>query len=255
MIKIIKKRLDHLLFEKYLTESRSKAQSLIMSGVVYVNEKKETKSGSLHNINSSIQIRKKEDEWVSRGSFKLLEAIKYFNISVDGKICLDIGSSTGGFTQVLLNQNAKKIYSVDVGKNQLHEKLKKNKKIISLEKTNARYLTKDQIKDPIDILVCDVSFISLKKVIKPNLFLLNNISKILVLIKPQFETNVKNLRKGVVKSHLVHKTICDEIKLWFDSFEQMKFEGIIKSPIKGPKGNVEFLLCCNFINNVSNDQQ
>ena len=132
---------------------------------------------------------------------------------------------------------------------------KKNKKIISLEKTNARYLTKDQIKDPIDILVCDVSFISLKKVIKPNLFLLNNIAKILVLIKPQFETNVKNLRKGVVKSNLVHKTICDEIKLWFDSFEQMKFEGIIKSPIKGPKGNVEFLLCCNFINNVSNDQQ
>ena len=158
--------------------------------------------------------------------------------------CLDIGASTGGFTEVLLHFNAKKIFAVDVGLNQLHEKLKKEKKVINLSKTNARYLDKSIINETIDIIVCDASFISLKKVIKPALsFLKNPGGRVISLIKPQFEAYKSEIKKGgIVFDPLIHQRICDELQKWFVNECNMKFLGIIKSPLKGPKGNIEFLI-------------
>ena len=241
-MKKIKKRLDQILVEQKLIETRTKAQAIIMSGAVYVEDKKITKSRLNFYENSKIVIKKIDKEWVSRGSTKLLKAINYFNINIKNKICLDLGSSTGGFTQVLLQNKAEKIYSVDVGKNQMHEKLLKEKKIINIQKTNARYLDDNLIKDEIDILVCDVSFISLKKVIKPNLRFLRDKSKIITLIKPQFEANRRDLKKGVVINSDIHRKICDDVINWFKTECKSDFLGLIESPIKGPKGNKEFLI-------------
>ena len=244
MSKNLKIRLDQLLMDRNLADTKSKAQSMIMAGQVYVNDKVITKSGNSFNENSKIKIKQLHPPWVSRGAFKLLKAIDHFKIDIENKICLDIGSSTGGFTEVLLKKNAKKIYSIDVGTNQLHEKLKKEKKIISIENFNAKYLNYTIISEKIDLLVCDVSFISLKKVIYPNLKLLSKKAEIIALIKPQFETQKKYLRKGVVKDTLIHNSVCEDIKNWFINTCNANVIGITPSPITGPKGNVEFLIYC-----------
>ncbi len=242
MTKNFKKRLDQLLVDKKLVNSKSKAQSMIMAGQVKVNDKIVTKSGNAFNDKAIIFIKKLHPSWVSRGALKLLKAIESFDIKIKNKICLDIGSSTGGFSEVLLKNNAKKIYSVDVGTNQLHEKLKKEKKIISIENFNARYLDNSIISEKIDLVVCDVSFISLKKVIYPSLNLLSKNAEIIALIKPQFETKKANLRKGVLKDNLIQKEICDDIENWFVNVCEAKVIGITQSPITGPKGNLEFLI-------------
>ena len=241
-----KKRLDQILVEKGITQTRAKAQAIIMAGEVFVEDKKILKSGSYFLENSKIVIKDRNKEWVSRGSYKLLKAVEYFNINIQNKICLDLGSSTGGFTHVLLKKKAKKIYAIDVGTNQLHEKLLKEKKIISMQKTNARYLDKKIINHKIDIIVCDVSFISLKKVIKPNLCFLKNHSIIIILIKPQFEANKKEIKKGVVRDPNIHNRICEDIKIWLINECQSKIIGLVESPIKGPKGNVEFLIVAKY---------
>ncbi len=241
-----RKRLDQILVDKNLIETKAKAQSIIMAGNVYVEDKQVTKSGLNFFENVNIKIKEKNNNWVSRGSFKLLKALECFNIEIENKICLDLGSSTGGFTHVLLNYKAKKIYSVDVGTNQLHEKLLNEKKIISIEKTNARYLNDKLILDDIDVLVCDVSFISLKKIIKPNLCFLKNNSLIIILIKPQFEANKKEVKKGIVRDPDIHIKICEEIKYWLISECNSEIIGLIESPIKGPKGNVEFLVAAKY---------
>ena len=242
MSKNLKIRLDQLLVDRKLAETKSKAQSMIMAGQVYVNDKIITKSGNSFNENSKIIIKQLHPPWVSRGAFKLLKAIDHFKIDVENKICLDIGSSTGGFTEVLLKKNAKKIYSIDVGTNQLHEKLKKEKKIISVENFNAKYLDSSIIHDEIDLIVCDVSFISLKKVIEPSLKLLSTNAEIITLIKPQFETNKINLKKGIVKDSLIHRQVCDDISDWFKTTIKAEVVGLVESPITGPKGNKEFLI-------------
>ena len=240
----MKKRVDLLLVEKKFAESRSKAQAMIMAGQVFIEDKKVIKSGETFKSNSKISIVKIHSQWVSRGAYKLIHAIKYFNIQLENLICLDIGASTGGFTEVLLQYNVKKVYAVDSGTNQLHEKLKKEKRVISLEKTNARYLNNKIIPEPIDLIVCDSSFISLKKVLNPSLTFLSKIhGKIIALIKPQFEANKNEIKRGgVVVDPVVHKRICLEINQWFAEECKMKVKGIIPSPIKGPKGNVEFLI-------------
>ncbi len=255
MSKKIKIRLDQLLVKKKLIDSKSKAQSIIMAGQVSVNDKIITKSGNAFSENSNIIIKKLHPNWVSRGAIKLLKALEFFKIDIKNKICLDIGSSTGGFSQVLLKQEAKKIFSVDVGTNQLHEKLRKEKKIISIENYNAKYLNNSIITEEINLIVCDVSFISLKKVIYPNLKLLSNNSEIIALIKPQFETQKQNLRKGVVKDNSIHKKVCEDIENWFIQKCHAKVIGITKSPIIGPKGNIEFLIYCKFKDTLNNDQQ
>ena len=245
MSKNLKIRLDQLLVNKKLVDTKTKAQSMIMAGQVLVNDKIVTKSGSTFLEECKIIIKKLHPDWVSRGALKLLQAIKIFKIDISDKVCLDIGSSTGGFTEVLLSNKAKKIFAVDVGTNQLHEKLRREKKIISIENYNAKYLDSKIITEKIDLLVCDVSFISLKKVIYPSLKLLSKKSEIIALIKPQFETQKKHLRKGVVKDTLVHNEICDDIKNWFIKSCNANVIGIIPSPITGPKGNLEFLIYCH----------
>ena len=241
----MKKRADLLLFEKKIAETRTKAQAMIMAGQIFINGKKVLKSGELHRIDVNIVCKSLHPQWVSRGALKLLHALNYFEIDVTDFICLDIGSSTGGFTEVLLSKKIKKIYSVDVGTNQLHEKLIKNSKVINLPKTNARYLTKKIIPDKIDIIVCDVSFISMKKVIEPSLLFLEQKSGIIVaLIKPQFESEKKEIKKGgIITDKNIHTRICNDYKEWFASKCKMKVLGITPSPIKGPKGNIEFLIC------------
>ncbi len=244
MSKVKKIRLDQLLVNKRLAESKSKAQSMIMAGQVLVDDKIVTKSGNSFNINIKINVKQLHPKWVSRGSIKLLKAIEYFDIDIKNKTCLDIGASTGGFTQVLLKNRAKKIFSVDVGSNQLHEKLRKEKKILSIENFNAKYLDQKIIGEKIDLIVCDVSFISLKKVILPSLKLIKKNAEIIALIKPQFETEKKNLIKGVVKDKSVHEEVCNNIKNWFMHKCQSDVVGLIQSPLSGPKGNVEFLIYC-----------
>ena len=237
-----KKRLDKILVDRNLVDSQTKGKAIIMAGQVYVEGKQIIKSGLNFNDNSLIEVKSLGPEWVSRGALKLIKAIDEFNIDIKDKICIDLGSSTGGFTDVLLKRGAKKIYAIDVGKNQLHERLKNNSKVISLEKTNARYLKKEIFSELIEIMVCDVSFISLKKIIYPNLKLLSKKSQIIALIKPQFETHKKYLKKGVVRSTLIHNQICDDIKNWFLTICNINVIGITPSPIAGPKGNLEFLI-------------
>ena len=241
-----KKRLDQILVDRNLAETKSKAQAIIMAGQIYVDGNQISKSGFSTKIDAHIDIKNLGPEWVSRGAFKLIKAIETYKIEIKNKICLDIGSSTGGFTDVLINKNAQKVYAVDVGKNQLHEKLKKNSKVISLEKINARYLNKELFAELIEIMVCDVSFISLKKVIAPNLNLLASESIIIALIKPQFEAKKYELKKGVIRDTKIHERICVEIKEWFEIECNCYTEAVIESPIKGPKGNTEFLLIAKY---------
>ena len=241
-----KQRLDQILFNRNLAESKSKAQAMIMAGQVFVEGKPIYKSGFNINNNVIIEIKNLGPKWVSRGATKLITALEKNKIVVKNKVCIDLGSSTGGFTDVLIQSGADKVYAVDVGTNQLHEKLKKNNKIISLEKTNARYLKKDQFEELIDIMVCDVSFISLKKVIEPNLNLLKKESIIIALIKPQFESKKNETKKGVIKDIIIHQRICNEISKWFENIYDSRVLSIIESPIKGPKGNIEFLITVKF---------
>jgi len=241
----LKKRIDLLLVDQNIAESRSKAQAMIMAGQIFIEGKKVLKSGELYQKNIEITFNNLHPQWVSRGALKLIFALEYFKINVNNFKCLDIGASTGGFTDVLLSKNIQKIFSVDVGTNQLHEKLINNPKVINIQKTNARYLDKNLIPEEIDLIVCDVSFISMKKVIEPNLlFLKKNEGIIIALIKPQFESEKHEVKKGgLVKDGKVHKRICNDFKSWFSLMCKMKVLGIIPSPIKGPKGNIEFLIC------------
>ena len=213
-----------------------------MAGQVFVEGKVINKSGYNIKPDAKIKIKDIGPEWVSRGAYKLIKALDENNIKVDNKTCMDLGASTGGFTEVLVKRNAKKVFAVDVGTNQLHEKLKKMKEIVNIEKTNARYLTKDLITEFIELLVCDVSFISLTKVIEPSLKLLSSKAEIISLIKPQFETNKTNLKKGIVKDPLIHEQVCNDISNWFKKTIKAEVVGLVESPITGPKGNKEFLI-------------
>tara|TARA_Y100001970_G_C14159851_1_gene817869 strand:+ start:260 stop:994 length:735 start_codon:yes stop_codon:yes gene_type:complete len=240
----LKKRIDLLLLEKKIALNRSKAQAMIMAGQISINGKKILKSGEQIDSDSIIAVSNLHPEWVSRGAFKLLHALDHFKVNASDYVCLDLGASTGGFTEVLLSKKAKKIFSVDVGSNQLHEKLINHPKVINIAKTNARYLTKKVINEFVDIIVCDVSFISLKKVIEPSLIFLKKNGIVIALIKPQFESEKKEItRGGIIKDSKIHQRICKDIKNWFDKTSKMQVLGVEPSPLKGTKGNVEFLIC------------
>ena len=241
----MKKRADLLIVDKRLAESRTKAQSLIAEGQIFINGNKVVKNGDLYDSDVCIVSKKSHRTWVSRGALKLLHALNHFKIDVTDFNCLDIGASTGGFTEVLLSKNVKKVYCVDVGSNQLHNKLINNSKVLNLPQTNARYLTKNIIPELVNLIVCDVSFISMKKVIKPSLnFLEKKSGIILALIKPQFESEKKNIKKsGIINNYKIHEKICNDYKEWFSLECKMKVLGIIPSPIKGSAGNIEFLIC------------
>ena len=239
----MKKRIDLILVDTDIAESRTKAQAMIMAGQIFVKGIKVLKSGESYETDVEVVFKNLHKEWVSRGAFKLLHVINFFKIDVRNFICLDIGASTGGFTEVLLNKNVKKVICVDVGRNQLHEKLLNNPRVINLSKTNARYLTKNVINENIDIIVCDVSFISINKVIEPSLFFLKKNGIVICLIKPQFEAEKNEIgRGGIVKDVKIHQRICNYYKKWFTLNCNMEVLGVIESPIKGAKGNVEFLI-------------
>ncbi|HHT51293.1 MAG TPA: TlyA family RNA methyltransferase [Eubacteriaceae bacterium] len=237
----MKKRLDIILYEKGWTESREKARSIIMAGLVYVEGKLKDKPGEKIDENLNIEIKGNNLPYVSRGGLKLEKAIKEFNVAIKDKIFLDIGASTGGFTDCLLQYGAKKVYSIDVGYGQLAWKLRKDSRVISMERTNFRYLTPDDINDVADGATIDVSFISLA-IIFNNLYnLLKEKGEVIALIKPQFEAGREKVgKKGVIREPKVHIEV---IKKVIEEVEREKFflKDLSYSPIKGPAGNIEFL--------------
>jgi len=237
----MKIRLDKLLFEKKLAPTRQKAQALIGAGQVMVNNKLADKAGAMVEDSCIIEV-KESCPFVSRGGYKLEAGLQFFDINPAGLICLDVGASTGGFTDCLLQHDALKVYSVDVGYGQLAWELRQDPRIVVMERTNARYLTKENFAEPIDLAVIDASFISLKLLIPPLLpFFRENIS-ILALIKPQFEVGRGKVGKGgVVRDPALHQEVIDEI-INFCTTLELKSCGVTPSPILGPKGNKEFLV-------------
>ncbi|MES1997591.1 MAG: TlyA family RNA methyltransferase [Pseudomonadota bacterium] len=237
-----KVRADQLLVARGLAESRTRAQALIMAGVVFSGERKIAKAGELLAEEAALEVRGKDHPWVSRGGVKLDHGLTHFGFDVAGAVALDVGSSTGGFTDVLLSRGAAKVYAVDSGTNQLAWKLRQDPRVVVHEQTNARHLTAAIITDPIDIIVCDASFISLTKVLEAALALAKPGAMLVALIKPQFEAGRGEVGKGgVVRDPDIHARVCAEAKDWVES-RGWDVLGIVQSPITGPEGNVEFLL-------------
>lgn len=238
----MKERLDVLLVKRNLAESREKAKALIMSGIVYVNGQKEDKAGTTFEETAPIEVRGSTLKYVSRGGLKLEKAMDRFGVRLNGKICMDVGASTGGFTDCMLQNGAVKVYSVDVGHGQLAWKLRNDERVVCMEKTNIRYVAPEDIADPIGFASIDVSFISLTKVLGPVKALLEDNGQIVCLIKPQFEAGREKVgKKGVVREPAVHLEVIDMVIDYALSigFEALNLEF---SPIKGPEGNIEYLL-------------
>ncbi len=239
---INKKRLDVLLFERGLVTSREKARTLIMAGEVYVENQKSDKPGTMYKEDVRIEVKAPAIAYVSRGGLKLEKAIKVFNIDLNGKITMDIGASTGGFTDCMLQNGAEKVYAVDVGYGQLDWKLRNDSRVVNLERTNIRYLDENLVPDKLDFFSVDVSFISLKLVLPvARKFMAENATAV-CLIKPQFEAGRGNVGKnGVVRDEKVHESVVSEI---CDFVMEAGFNilGLDFSPVKGPKGNIEYLI-------------
>lgn len=238
----MKERLDVLLVKRNLAESREKAKALIMAGIVYVDGQKEDKAGTAFEDTVSLEVRGSTLKYVSRGGLKLEKAMSRFGLLLDGKVCMDVGSSTGGFTDCMLQNGAVKVYAVDVGHGQLAWKLRNDSRVICMEKTNIRYVTPEQIPEPIDFASIDVSFISLTKVLGPVKALLRDGGRIVCLIKPQFEAGREKVgKKGVVRDPKVHEEVIRKV---IDYAQSISFRVLHLefSPIKGPEGNIEYLL-------------
>lgn len=237
-----KERLDVLLVSRGLAESREKAKAIIMSGNVYVDGQKEDKAGTSFNDKVNIEVRGNTLKYVSRGGLKLEKAMANFDVTLEGKICMDVGSSTGGFTDCMLQNGAVRVYAVDVGHGQLAWKLRNDERVVCMEKTNIRYVTPDDIPDKIQFSSIDVSFISLTKVLGPVKELLSDDGQIVCLIKPQFEAGREKVGKhGVVRDKAVHLEVINKVIEYAVSigFEVLNLEF---SPVKGPEGNIEYLL-------------
>ena len=241
-----KVRLDQLVFDLGLTESRERAKTTIMSGLVFVDGQRADKPGMSVSPEANIEVRGKALPFVSRGGYKLDKALKVFPVDPEGKTCIDCGASTGGFTDVLLQHGAKKVYSVDVGYGQLAWKLRNDERVVNLEKTNLRYITEEQIPELLDLAVMDVSFISIKLVLPAVKQLLKDRADIICLIKPQFEAGREEVgKKGVVRDLKVHEAVVNSI-LDFAPGIGLSVKGLDFSPIKGPEGNIEYI--CHMVN-------
>ena len=237
-----KLRADQLLVSRGLAESRTRAQALIMAGAVFSGEKKLAKAGEMLAEDAPLEVRGKDHPWVSRGGIKLDHGLTHFAFDVAGAVALDVGSSTGGFTDVLLSRGVAKVYAVDVGTNQLAWKLRQDPRVVVHEQTNARNLDATIIPEPVDVIVCDASFIGLAKVLDAPLRLAKPGAKLVALIKPQFEAGRDEVGKGgVVRDPAVHERVCAEARTWVES-KGWRVVGVTRSPITGPEGNVEFLL-------------
>ncbi|WP_166037529.1 TlyA family RNA methyltransferase [Sphingosinicella sp. YJ22] len=237
-----KTRADQLLVERGLAESRARAQALILAGTVFSGERKIDKAGQPLANDAVLEVRGRDHPWVSRGGIKLAHGLDHFGWDVTGAVALDVGSSTGGFTDVLLTRGAAKVYAVDVGTNQLAWKLRQDPRVIVHEQTNARNLTPEIIPEPVDIVVCDASFIGLSKVLDRALDFVRPGGRLLALVKPQFEAERGEVGKGgVVRDPAVHERVVQSAKGWVES-RGWRVEGVTQSPITGPEGNIEFLL-------------
>lgn len=238
-----KVRLDQLLVDRGLVESRTRAQALVMAGKVYCGTRRLDKAGQKLPPDTALEVKGQDHPWVSRGGLKLAKGLAHFGIDPAGLVCLDVGASTGGFTDVLLQSGAAKVYAVDVGYGQLAHKLRMDSRVVVLERTNARQLTADQIGDPIDLIVCDASFIGLRTVLPAPLALAKPGARLIALIKPQFEVGKDRVGKGgVVRDPALHDEVCGTIRTWLDGLPGWSVIGVTESPIKGPEGNVEFLI-------------
>lgn len=247
-----RKRLDQLVYEKGLAESRTKAQAFILAGKVFVDGEKIQKSGTAVNPESNITVHGTEPQWVSRGAHKLLKALEVFKFDPVGKICMDVGASTGGFTEVLLNRGARGVFAVDVGYGQLAWKLRNDPRVIVMERTNARYIVPDDLPETIDLITIDASFISLKILLKPLSRILGGKGEIMALLKPQFEAGKQRIgKRGVVRSPQIHKEIISEIISFISDETDLTVHAADYSPIKGPQGNIEFLLHMSLENTIA----
>ena len=238
----MKERLDVLLVKRNLAESREKAKAIIMSGNVFVEDQREDKAGTTFPEDVKIEVRGHIMPYVSRGGLKLEKAIKNFDVSVEGKVCTDVGSSTGGFTDCMLQNGAVKVFAIDVGRGQLDWKLRQDPRVVCMEKTNIRYVSPEDIGEPVDFSSIDVSFISLTKVLEPIRDYLTEDGEIVALIKPQFEAGREKVgKKGVVREKSTHHEVIEKVTSYAASigFDILEIEF---SPIKGPEGNIEYLL-------------
>lgn len=237
-----KERLDVLLVNRGMVESREKAKAIIMTGNVFVNEQREDKAGQKFPVDVYIEIRGKKLKFVSRGGYKLEKALQVFPIDLTDLTCMDVGASTGGFTDCMLQNGAKFVYSIDVGTNQLVWKLRQDERVRSMEKTNIRYVTAEDVGELVDFVSIDVAFISLTKVLEPIWHLMKNEARMVCLIKPQFEAGREKVgKKGVVRDLAVHKEVMEQVITYAKSLGFL-IKGLDFSPIRGPEGNIEYLL-------------
>lgn len=238
----MKERLDVLVVRHGLAESREKAKAMIMSGDIFVNNQREDKAGSMFPDDVVVELKGKPMKYVSRGGLKLEKALLEFDLSLENKVCMDIGASTGGFTDCMLQNGAKKVYSVDVGYGQFAWKLRQDERVVCMEKTNIRYVTLDQIGEPLDFASVDVSFISLTKVLPAACLLMNEGGEMICLIKPQFEAGREKVgKKGVVRDPQTHQEVIQKI-IDFSLENGFSVCNLSFSPIKGPEGNIEYLV-------------
>ena len=237
-----KARADQLLVDRGLAESRARAQALILAGLVFHGDRRIDKAGQPIAEDAPLDVRGRDHPWVSRGGVKLAHALDHWRWDVTGAVAIDVGSSTGGFTDVLLSKGAARVYAVDSGTNQLAWKLRQDERVTVLEQLSARLLTPDHIPEPIDLVVCDASFIPLAKVLPVPLGFARLGARLLALVKPQFEAGREEIgKKGVVRDPAVHARVCDEAAAWVTG-QGWEVAGVIESPITGPEGNREFLL-------------
>lgn len=238
-----KERLDILLVERGLAESRTRARALIMAGRVFTGERRLDKPGILLPADIALAVRGRDHPWVSRGGVKLAHALDRFAIAPEGAVALDLGASTGGFTDVLLSRGAARVYAVDVGRGQLDWRLRADPRVVVLEGVNARYLDRAQVPEPVDLIVCDASFIGLETLLPAPLAFAAPRAALIALIKPQFEAGPENVGKGgVVRDPEVRAAVCARIRAWLDGLPGWRVIGLIESPIRGARGNVEYLI-------------
>jgi len=240
-----KLRVDQMLVDRGLVESRSRAQALIMAGLVFSGETKIAKPGQQLAEDAALDVRGRDHPWVSRGGIKLAHGLDHFGWDVTGSVAIDVGSSTGGFTDVLLQKGAARVYAVDSGTNQLAWSLRQDPRVIVHEQTSARILSEAHIPEPVDIIVCDASFIGLAKVLERPLTFAGPAARLLALIKPQFEAGREEVGKGgVVRDAAVHQRVCDQVVAWLTD-SGWTVAGVTQSPITGPEGNIEFLVAAS----------
>ncbi len=243
MAKAKRERADRLLVARDLAESRARAQALILAGVVFSGEARVDKAGQMLAGDAPLELRGRDHPWVSRGGLKLIQGLDTFAIDPAGRACLDIGASTGGFTDVLLDRGAAKVTAVDVGHGQLAWKLRNDPRVVVLERTNARYLTTVEVPGPIDLITCDASFIGLETLLPAALALAAPGARLIALIKPQFEVGKGQVGKGgVVRDPELHAAVCARIEAWLGARAGWRVLGVTESPILGPEGTKEFLI-------------